>query len=790
MAPEFHGFCDIYYIFTILQENLKKAAKKKFGFSQEAIYEKLFRTYLYEKQAEVPAKASLSGYFGGTTPMPDALIEFYETPEHQHCLSQDLQENILKPLPNHAELVQEIFETLDTDDHVVDQKRTQFFKLRSRYFSEDRGYIPPKLDEEGLLNWESHLLADILLFVIQEPIYLRKGKDHIPALREDYHIQEELHFHIVPEPFSPFFGRKKALADLKALFQKQNHIFLTGMAGLGKSELAKTYAAQRKSSHQQTFYIFYTGNLKSDIVHMVNTACKALISVESYSSTSLTLLSQRIDVSPEDQFQRSIAYLRSLGPEDLIVIDNFDALPAGLPGDPAFCSDPLILELLSLQCQLLINTRCSYDQMQLSTCQAYMEVKALDARSLMKLFSYYYPEAKDQHELVEALIEAVFSNTLLVKLTAKLLQDSFLSPEEVLEALKEDLTLSGIQDNITCEIDGALYSQTMSCHLDTMLKLFGITDSQMQILQYMSLMPLSGVSRNTFRIAAGLQNANDLQQLIYKGFLQRSRANRISMHPLLRDVILHKTKPNYVNSYPLLQNLDQICIKHLGEKSPLCTEISAIIDSLVARLESPKCFIRENLQFTRGYLQFIQDAIPFQYFHSQMGSSVNLLDRLDFVCRHTQLFNGMDWFTLMATRFLIGDEDVKRSRKKSEPIVSMMTAVPRMITDCEFLVIVLDAFVLSMKAASKKEWKQEMLNNVISTIGCHSSSKMVRLFCFPLSLYLGQKELAEDLLALPYREDSDCSADDLKADLTRLFTPQEENKSQKSLPDCEENVNV
>lgn len=50
-----------------------------------------------------------------------------------------------------------------------------------------------------------------------------------------------------------------------------------------------------------------------------------------------------------------------------------------------------------------------------------MEVKELDTPSLMKLFAYYYPDAEDYVRISKGIIRAAFRNTLLVKMTAKLL---------------------------------------------------------------------------------------------------------------------------------------------------------------------------------------------------------------------------------------------------------------------------------------------------------------------------------------------------------------------------------
>ena len=193
-------------------------------------------------------------------------------------------------------------------------------------------------------------------------------------------------------------------------------------------------------------------------------------------------------------------------------------------------------------------------------------------------------------------------------MTAKLLRESFWAPEDVLKELKNDLSVNGIRDTVTCEIDGQLYSQTISSHIDTLLKLFRLTDSQMDILQNMCLMPLSGVSREVFRKMTGLTDAKDLQQLIYMGFIQRNQKNTLSMHPLLKDAILSKTKPDYSNCSLLLKNLNQVCRNHICEQTDLCMEVARIIESMVPCLNTDLSQ-KQNL---RGYFHFVQDAIPYQ----------------------------------------------------------------------------------------------------------------------------------------------------------------------------------
>ena len=130
---------------------------------------------------------------------------------------------------------------------------------------------------------------------------------------------------------------------------------------------------------------------------MLNTSSLSLIPAYASMPTQLAVISEKVDAAPQDLFTRCPNILRNLSPDDLIVVDNFDVLPEGIQQsaseqseDAAFCKEPLLTELLSLRCKLLISTRCNFQQLQLSLPFHCMEGKELDTPSLMKLFTYYY----------------------------------------------------------------------------------------------------------------------------------------------------------------------------------------------------------------------------------------------------------------------------------------------------------------------------------------------------------------------------------------------------------------
>ena len=65
-----------------------------------------------------------------------------------------------------------------------------------------------------------------------------------------------------------FCGREKELEMLHELLLEHGKVFLHGIAGIGKSELAKAYAKQHRKEYTNVLYLTYTGNLMQDIADM------------------------------------------------------------------------------------------------------------------------------------------------------------------------------------------------------------------------------------------------------------------------------------------------------------------------------------------------------------------------------------------------------------------------------------------------------------------------------------------------------------------------------------------
>ena len=72
----------------------------------------------------------------------------------------------------------------------------------------------------------------------------------------------------VPKPCRHFLGRENELEKLHAILEENSKVFLYGIAGIGKSELAKAYAKTYRKEYTNILYLMYSGNLRQDIIDL------------------------------------------------------------------------------------------------------------------------------------------------------------------------------------------------------------------------------------------------------------------------------------------------------------------------------------------------------------------------------------------------------------------------------------------------------------------------------------------------------------------------------------------
>ncbi|MCM1235210.1 MAG: ATP-binding protein, partial [Ruminococcus flavefaciens] len=201
------------------------------------------------------------------------------------------------------------------------------------------------------------------------------------------------------------------------------------------------------------------------------------------------------------------------------------------------------------------------------------------------------------------IIQTVHSHTLTVVLSALSLSASGMEASELLHELQSCGLNFPSGEDIELYKDGDYTDGLMAEHLRKLLQLGRLSFPCLDILRNLSLLPSSGVLKNAFKSWLKLPTLNDVNYLAKYGFINDDTQNRkISLHPLIKEVVALETLPSVSNCHTLLDSLYYICLVHgLEVKKP-----QNVISSLISITKNILVDISED------YLLFLQDMFPYQ----------------------------------------------------------------------------------------------------------------------------------------------------------------------------------
>lgn len=258
----------------------------------------------------------------------------------------------------------------------------------------------------------------------------------------------------LPSVTEEFIGRKSELKECNKLLQEHSILFISGVAGIGKSEFAKNYADKNRKKYTNIIYFYYDGDLKKSIAGM-----------EFDDDTS--------EMTEKMLFERHYKILKKLHHDSLIILDNFNVLPK---------DDNFFREFVQNDFQLLITTRCHPTQYPV------MKLKELDADTeLPELFYCLCPSAKNKTEATKQIIQTLHSHTLTVVLSALSLSASGMEVSELLYELQHCGLDFPSDENIELYKDGNYTDGLMTEHLRKLLQLGKLSGSRIDILRNLSL---------------------------------------------------------------------------------------------------------------------------------------------------------------------------------------------------------------------------------------------------------------------------------------------------------------
>jgi len=551
--------CDFSSIMTCLKNHISESNQMN---QPEFLYE------VFEDFMDSPESKDFSfdnglvcRWMTGQAKISPKISTYYAKPSKQEKLAETIHQNLLPLMTDCSKALQDVYTLFMQDATVSEAKKNKLALL----------YKPA---DSRLL-----FLAKLISFGMERQFVKRDTRNQkliaggaLSPVVLDYIMDSE-----VPRPCRHFVGREEELGELHTMLEENSKVFLYGIAGIGKSEMAKAYAKQYKKYYTNILYVEYTGDLHQSV-------------------TDMDFTDDLPEDSEEERFRKHNRFLRSLKDDTLLIINNFNVTST---------QDSFLSVVLKYRCRILFTTRSKFDG------HCILQLKEIrEPSSLFQLASAFYSEAEEHRTLVEEIIETVHRHTFAVELAAKLLENEILPPEQLLEKLRVEKASLENEDKINAIKDGQNSKATYYNHIHTLFSLYSISQEQQDIMRDFCFLPPAGISARIFADWLGLTTLNDINDLIETGFVQANTRHTISLHPMIQEIALSETRPSITSCHTLLDSLQKICLMH-GMEVSYYKKLFQTAENIIHLIE------KDDIS---KYLLFLEDVFPYmEKYHYQKG---------------------------------------------------------------------------------------------------------------------------------------------------------------------------
>lgn len=324
--------------------------------------------------------------------------------------------------------------------------------------------------------------------------------------------------------FGNFVGRKEEIKEIKTQFQNNQVIFLSGIGGIGKTELAKRFALENRSEFNRIVFARFTDSI-------TNTVCSDDIKIHG--------LEREDEESEQEFFKRKVSVLKkNCTNKDLIILDNMD-----VDWDDEL--DWELEKLIECGCKLLITTRNDFRDF--DYCQIEIS-KIKEVSELLELFRSYNPCEYSENEwtYIVKIIELVENHTMSIALISKYLRDSMEMPSYLYAKM---LNVEGVTNTSDAKVrhkkDRRGRVESVNVHLCTLFDLSGFTESEKELMMSLSLLGPVRIRATVFLgYCNTTTNKADLLNLIKRGWVEYDDVTqKISLHQIIMDLTYNYLNP-------------------------------------------------------------------------------------------------------------------------------------------------------------------------------------------------------------------------------------------------------
>lgn len=547
--------CDVSSVLRLVRHWV---SEDQIGCQLDLMYE-LFDEFLQDEKSEdfVFDNALVCKWFGGLARISPRISGYYLSTEHRGELASGIRRRILPAVVDEDMFRQELENLVRNDPSISSRKKGELMA-----------------DDTGVF------LGLVLLFAMERPFVKRdvNVKKLLAAGSLSPVVQEYIIGGEIPKACRWFTGRVRELEDLHCLLKEHGKVFIHGIPGIGKSELAKAYANCYGKDYTNMLYLDCSGGLKRMV-------------------TELDFADDLTVESEEMRFKRHNRFLRSLKEDTLLILDNLDAK-----------GDPFLDVMLKYRCTILCTTRGRYEM------QTSVELMELGEEELLDLMTALCPD--EARLALRQIGELLHHHTFASELAARLLKTGLLTSGELIGRLEQERAGFRSTDQFRAAKDGHTRKATYYEHLHNLFALYSLHPKHQNVLRNLSLIP-ELIDLRRFARWTGLPDSNSVNELIEMGLVRLLPGRQIGLHSMLREVAVEELGIWVSACERFLEGLQAESLRH-GEEVTGTPLIFRITEEIIASIQ---------VDHPDEYLLFLENMFQMmEKYHYEPGMKVIIRD--------------------------------------------------------------------------------------------------------------------------------------------------------------------
>ena len=302
-----------------------------------------------------------------------------------------------------------------------------------------------------------------------------------------------------------FVGRESEMQWLREKLAETNVVILKGEGGIGKTSLAENFFHQNPDLYDRAYIVTAASGIRQGIC-------------------SVNFETSRHIKDEEQRYAENYRLMSNLSSKTIIILDNCDE---------EINTDELSQIVDKMACRFMVTSRVGNDDFSSIT----LDIGKMQDTDLLALTYKHYPNIVKENggnkTEVETLLRQFFrevdGHTMTVEMASAIMRDG--------DIPARDIHAKILQCNEKCKTRHDKEKKASeSEHLTVLYDFATVSEIQENILSAVCLIePSVGIERKALKELLGLEDNNDINELVSKTFL-RMHERTISMHPLFSDV--------------------------------------------------------------------------------------------------------------------------------------------------------------------------------------------------------------------------------------------------------------